>query len=184
MDLNQITTQTQPSGEKHHLSHWSRPTFHRCVCALHKQDNKNSDDRGSTPLWNVGLFQRDYTALYSRRPHLQTRRCKNPKSCINFNPTLLVYITKAKYAVSHICSVASEMNSPKSEVARSPLPASTSCEERVSKPRQKATQPLHAVTDSLPRPDFIHMPPFPLPPSPLCSPTPAPTRLLHIIAAR
>jgi hypothetical protein len=27
----------------------------------------NSNDRGSTYLWNIGLFQRDYTSIYHTR---------------------------------------------------------------------------------------------------------------------
>jgi hypothetical protein len=36
-------------------------------CAHHRFDDHQSNDGGSAHLWNVGLLQRDYTALYPRR---------------------------------------------------------------------------------------------------------------------
>jgi hypothetical protein len=43
------------------LSRESRPTY----CLYHLDDRRN--DGGITYLWNVGLLQRDYTALFHRR---------------------------------------------------------------------------------------------------------------------
>jgi hypothetical protein len=37
------------------------------LCSLIGVDRYYPDDRGSTHLWNVGLLQWDYTALYPRR---------------------------------------------------------------------------------------------------------------------
>jgi hypothetical protein len=39
-----------------------------------------TNDEGSTHLWNVGLFKRDYTALYPEDCHLHIRRLENLKS--------------------------------------------------------------------------------------------------------
>jgi hypothetical protein len=41
------------------LSRWSRPTFQRC-----KLPSSGRHDKGTTYIWNVGLLQRDYMALY------------------------------------------------------------------------------------------------------------------------
>jgi hypothetical protein len=49
------------------FSQWSGPTFQRCVLYPSSLLIHRPVDGGSTHLWNVGLLQRDYTALYPRR---------------------------------------------------------------------------------------------------------------------
>jgi hypothetical protein len=48
----QSESSSRPSGQKYRVHH---------------QGDNRPDDKRSTHLWNVGLLQRDYTALYARR---------------------------------------------------------------------------------------------------------------------